>query len=71
MKVSTSAYYAARDGRPSERAARTPSRPLIDTLAWPTRGARRAAVEYMGWYNGNRLHSTLGYQSPVDYKQPR
>lgn len=57
--------------RPPLGAGRADAGPLIDTLAWPTRGARRAAVEYMGWYNGNRLHSTLGYQSPVDYKQPR
>jgi transposase InsO family protein len=42
---------------------------LIDDRAWPTRaGARRAAVDYIGWYNGTRLHSTLGYQSPADYE---
>ncbi len=34
---------------------------LIDLQAWPTRaGARRAVVEYIGWYNGTRLHSSLG-----------
>jgi transposase InsO family protein len=42
---------------------------LIDTRAWPTRaGARRAVVEYIGWYNGTRLHSSLGYLSPSDYE---
>jgi transposase InsO family protein len=42
---------------------------LIDDRAWPTRaGARRAVVEYIGWYNGTRLHSSLGYQSPADYE---
>jgi transposase InsO family protein len=42
---------------------------LIDARAWPTRaGARRAVVEYIGWYNGTRLHSSLGYQSPADYE---
>jgi transposase InsO family protein len=42
---------------------------LIDDRAWPTRaGARRAVVDYIGWYNGTRLHSTLGYQSPADYE---
>ena len=29
---------------------------LTDNQAWPTRaGARRAIVEYIGWYNGTRL----------------
>jgi len=47
----------------------TIKRELIDTRAWPTRaGARRAVVEYIGWYNGTRLHSSLGYQSPADYE---
>jgi transposase InsO family protein len=42
---------------------------FTDTRAWPTRaGARRAVVEYIGWYNGTRLHSALGYQSPADYE---
>ena len=42
---------------------------LIDLQAWPTRAsARRAIVEYIGWYNGTRLHSTLGYQSPAEYE---
>ena len=42
---------------------------LIDTRAWPTRaGARRAVVEYIAWYNGTWLHSSLGYRSPADYE---
>lgn len=42
---------------------------LIDTRTWPTRaGARRAVVEYIAWYNGTRLHSSLGYRSPADYE---
>jgi transposase InsO family protein len=42
---------------------------LIDTRAWPTRsGARREVVEYIAWYNGTRLHSSLGYESPADYE---
>ncbi len=43
---------------------------LLDLQAWPTRTmARRAIVEYIAWYNGTRLHSTLGYRSPAEYEE--
>jgi putative transposase len=42
---------------------------LLDLRPWPTRaGARRAIVEYIAWYNGTRLHSTLGYRSPAEFE---
>jgi transposase InsO family protein len=43
---------------------------LLDAQAWPTRDmARRAIVDYIAWYNGTRLHSTLGYRSPAEYEE--
>jgi transposase InsO family protein len=43
---------------------------LIDLQAWPTKAAaRRAIVEYIAWYNGTRLHSTLGYRSPAEFEE--
>jgi len=42
---------------------------LTGTRAWPSRAAaRRAVVEYIGWYNGTRLHSTLSYRSPAEFE---
>jgi hypothetical protein len=31
--------------------------------------ARRAIVEYLAWYIGTRLHSTLSYRSPADFEE--
>jgi len=43
---------------------------LLDVQAWPTKAAaRRAIVEYIAWYNGTRLHSTLGYRSPAEFEE--
>jgi transposase InsO family protein len=38
--------------------------------AWPSRAtARRAIVEDIAWYNGTRLHSTLGHKTPAEFQE--
>lgn len=46
---------------------------LIYQHAWPTRGAaRRAITEFIEiFYNYERLHSAIGYQSPARYEAAR
>jgi transposase InsO family protein len=42
---------------------------LLDLQTWPsTASARRAVVEYIGWHNGIRLHSSLDYQTPAEFE---
>lgn len=31
--------------------------------------AKKYVFEYMNWYNRERLHSSLGYMSPIEYKE--
>jgi transposase InsO family protein len=43
---------------------------VVTGVSWAHRAEARAAlVEYLGWYNGRRLHSTLGYVSPIAFER--
>ncbi|MFF1723671.1 integrase core domain-containing protein [Streptomyces sviceus] len=48
-------------------------RELLDTRTWPSLAAARIAIfDFVeGGYNLHRLHSSLGYRSPVEYETAR
>lgn len=56
------------DNAVSESFFETLKRELVDDQVYETRGqARRAIFEYVEvYYNRKRLHSTLGYLTPVE-----
>lgn len=42
---------------------------LIDRRTWPDQTAvERAVVRWVGWYNHDRLHSSIGHIPPVEYE---
>ena len=42
---------------------------LIDRRTWPDQAAvERAVVRWVGWYNHDRLHSSIGHIPPVEYE---
>lgn len=58
------------DNALAESVFATLKRELVDRQVWPSRArARQAIFEYLEvFYNRQRLHSALGYRSPVDYE---
>ena len=59
------------DNAPMESFFGTLKRELVHHCAYQTRDEARSAVFYyiVGFYNRYRLHSSLGYLSPVDYER--
>jgi transposase InsO family protein len=45
-------------------------RELVDDAHFTTKEQARIAIfEWIVWYNGERLHSSLGYMSPKEYEE--
>jgi putative transposase len=58
------------DNAPTERFFRSLKTERLDGLQFASRAsARMEIVDYIAYYNSLRLHSTLGYLSPMDYEK--
>jgi transposase InsO family protein len=58
------------DNAPTERFFRSLKSERLSDFIFTTRKAAKAQViDYIGYYNGIRLHSTLRYQSPVVHEK--
>jgi hypothetical protein len=42
---------------------------LSDYIFTTRKAAQDQVINYIGYFNGSRLHSTLGYQPPVIYEK--
>lgn len=58
------------DNAPTERFFRSLKTERLDGLSFSTReSARMEIIDYITYYNALRLHSTLGYVSPMGYEK--
>ena len=58
------------DNAPTERFFRSLKTERLDGIRFTTRSsARLEIVDYISYYNAFRLHSALGYVSPIDYEK--
>ncbi len=68
VRQSMGAVGVCWDNSPAESFFATLKRELVYRQRWATKAdARRAVVRWIeGWYNRHRLHSTLGYLTPLE-----
>lgn len=59
------------DNAAAESFFATLKKDLVNRYSWPTRhDAQTAIFDFIErWYNNQRLHSTLGYRTPVEFEQ--
>jgi len=58
------------DNAPTERFFRSLKSERLDYCRFTERAtAKMEILDYITYYNANRLHSTLGYRSPMDYEK--
>jgi len=58
------------DNAPTERFFRSLKSERLSDYAFKTRKAAQSElIDYISYYNGIRLHSTLGYESPLAYEK--
>lgn len=70
ISVSMGAPGSAYDNALAEAFFASLETELIDRAAWPTRDD--ALGDVLGWidfYNGTRLHSSIGYQAPIEFER--
>lgn len=69
IRVSMSRVGNCWDNAPVESFFSSLKAELLPAHAWPTAAAASVAVaDHLRFYNERRLHSTLGYRSPVEFE---
>ena len=57
------------DNSPTERFFRSLKHEQLNYETFKTQAAvKLSVIDYLAFYNGRRSHSTLGYQSPIEFE---